>query len=505
MVYQARAGVGGVPRPARQTTGVRAVGSRTRTRPRARGPRHRPVLLGICARQFADVAAGAPLSVSTDVMGKDDTIPTGTVQQMTGSPRNVILLSVDALRADHLSRHGYRRETTPNLDELADGNPWFVAAYSVSSHTREAIPGLLTGRYPDEAVGHDYRLTGDPISTTAREVGKATAAFHSNPYVSRAYGYDRGFDRFDDDLRLGSHKLVALAQRAFDKLRNRHYARASQINDRSLTWLDSLADEESFFLWNHYMDPHGPYVPVSEYRGLYAGHWPGDRRVQRLYKQAIGDPDTITEEERDLLIDLYDAEIRYTDAQIGAFLDALDRRGLLDETAVFVTADHGDAFGEHGYYEHPRYLHDELVHVPLVVRLPDSEAARIETPVSTLDVVPTVLELFGQEAELPGRSLLEVAHQRPENRLVFSQATGEDEGSHLRRFAVRSHDGRAFGTYDSDTGSVRVPGRSDERIGRRLVEHIGDRMEGGDRPRPTDEADVDEEIERRLSALGYKE
>ncbi|MEF8937568.1 MAG: sulfatase, partial [Halovenus sp.] len=344
--------------------------------------------------------------------------------------QNVILLSVDALRADHLSCHGYHRETTPHLDDLAEANRQFEAAYSVSSHTREAIPGLLTGRYPEEAVHSDYRLAADPLSSRVNDRVDATAAFHSNPYISRAFGYDRGFDTFDDDLHLGKHKLIALAQRALDKLRNRHYARASEINDRSLSWLDSLADDDSFFLWNHYMDPHGPYIPVDEYGTRYTDRQLSDREKQRLYKRAIGDPDSITEEDRDLLIDLYDAEIRYTDAQIGEFFDGIDRRGLLDETAVIITADHGDAFGEHGHYEHPRYVHEELTHVPLVVRLPDGVADRVETPASTLDLVPTVLDLFGLDADLPGRSLLDIGHEKSEDRVVFAQATGEDENSH---------------------------------------------------------------------------
>jgi arylsulfatase len=421
------------------------------------------------------------------------------------SVQNVVFLSIDALRADHLSCHGYHRDTTPHLGDLAAANLWFESAYSVSSHTREAIPGLLTGRYPDDAVDTDYRLAAEPIPSRVNDCVDTTAAFHSNPYVSRAFGYDRGFDAFDDDLHLGKHRLIALAQRALDKLRNRHYARADEINDRSLSWLDSLADDESFFLWNHYMDPHGPYIPPNEYRERYTDRRTSDRKKQRLYKRAIRDPDSITEAERQLLIDLYDAEIRYTDTHLGAFLDALDRRGVLDETAIIVTADHGDAFGEHGYYEHPRYLHEGLTHVPLVVRLPDSAFEHVETPASTLDISPTVLDLLDLDADLPGRSLRDIARERPDERVVFAQATGEDEDAHLRRFGAWSSTGRALGTYDTDTGTTRITDRSEEVIAERLHEHITDRADAGGRADHTAESDVDEEIERRLSALGYKE
>ena len=152
------------------------------------------------------------------------------------------------------------------------------------------MPALLTGQYPDEAVDAGYRLTGEPVAARLRQAGFVTGGFHSNPFVSRAYGFDRGFDTFDDDLRFGRNRIVALAQRAFDIARNRNYARADEINERSLRWLDSVADSGSrFFLWNHYMDVHGPYEPPSGYREFIAGY-PGDRAVQRLYKRAIKIP-----------------------------------------------------------------------------------------------------------------------------------------------------------------------------------------------------------------------
>jgi arylsulfatase len=417
--------------------------------------------------------------------------------------RNVVLLSIDALRADHVSRYGYHRSTTPNIDTIADDAFLFESAYSVSSHTREAVPGLLTGRYPDEAVGQDFSLDVDSLATWQQQAGRTTAAFHSNPYVSRAFGFDRDFDTFDDDLHLGTHKLIALAQRALDKLRNRHYARASEINSRSLSWIDSR--NEPFFLWNHYMDPHGPYIPVADYRDRFTSHEVSDGEKRRLYKRAIRNPGSITTEERRLLIDLYDAEIRYTDAQIGAFFEALDTRGLLDETAVIVTADHGDAFGEHGYYEHPRHLHEELTQVPLVVVVPDSAAARVETPVSTLDIVPTALELVDSDAELPGRSLLEIAREQPADRVVFAQASGEDDESHLRRFGAWSTRERAFGEYDADIDSSRITEQSDGEIATRLADHMNERIRAGDGGESRDGTDVDDEIEQRLTALGYKE
>ncbi|MEZ3163841.1 sulfatase [Halorubrum miltondacostae] len=415
---------------------------------------------------------------------------------------NIILLSADALRADHLSSYGYHRETSPVLDDMAKESIRFENAYSASSHTREAVPALLTGEYPDVAVDEGYRLATETVASTLSEEGFATAGFHSNPFVSRAYGFDEGFDHFDDDLHLGQHKLVALAQRAFDKLRNRHYARAEEINERSLSWLDSLADDEPFFLWNHYMDTHGPYEPPGEYATLYADESVSGRAAQSLYQRAIKDPESITDAERELLIDLYDAEIRYNDARIGEFLEALRERGLLEESLLIVTADHGDAFGEHGYYEHPRYLHDEITKVPLYVRPPGGRAEEVATPASTLDVGATIEATVGAEATDPDVSLVE---EFPDDRTVFCQVRGEDEHSHLRRYASRTTEGACFCERDRESGAIEFGECAGSGLRAALEAHVDERVRVENGESVEDDAEVDEEIERRLDALGYKQ
>jgi len=420
---------------------------------------------------------------------------------MSADWENVILLSADALRADHLSCYGYHRETSPVLDEFAAESLRFANAYSASSHTREAVPALLTGQYPDVAVDSRYHLASDTVASTLSGEGFATAAFHSNPFVSRAYGFDRGFDHVDDDLYLGQHKLIALAQRALDKLRNRHYARAEEINERSLAWLDSLDAGESFFLWNHYMDTHGPYEPPGEYATLFTDRDVLGREPQSLYQRAIDRPESITDEERQLLIDLYDGEVRYNDAQIGVLLDALRERGLLEESLVVVTADHGDAFGEHGYYEHPRYLHRELTHVPLFLRPPGSDSQSVTSPVSTLDIVASIEGATGR-SNSDGKSLFDAS----DDRRVFSQARREDEHSHLRRYAVRTRDDVCFCERDRESGELVLGDNSDRALQSELKAHVKQRarVENGDNFGETEET-VAEDIERRLSALGYRE
>jgi len=431
---------------------------------------------------------------------------------------NVILLSADALRADHLSCYGYYRETSPVLDELAEESIRFTNAYSASSHTREAVPALLTGKYPDVAIDSKYHLATDAIASTLSEKGFATAGFHSNPFVSRAYGFNQGFDVFDDDLHLGQHKLIALAQRALDKFRNRHYARAEEINERSLEWIDSLDDGQSFFLWNHYMDTHGPYEPPGDYATLYADQGSSGRDAQSLYQRAISDPKSISEAERELLLNLYDGEIRYNDAQIGEFLNELRERNLPEQSLLIVTSNHGDAFGEHGYYEHPRYLHDELTHVPLLVKPPGGRNERVERYVSTLGVASTINNFVCDNSEF---SLLDPSTVDTDtdvgadpnlgpaagpdgDRSVFSQTRSEH--SHIQRYAVRSNEGAAFCERDTETGAVEFTEVTAQSLRSDLEDHVDDRMavKNGETDIIGDDNKVDEEIEQRLKTLGYK-
>jgi len=419
-------------------------------------------------------------------------------------PQNVVLLTVDALRADHLGCYGYDRNTSPHLDGLAEESIRFMNTYSASSHTREAVPALLTGRFPDAAIDAQYHLDADTIASYLSRGGFATGAFHSNPYVSRAYRYDSDFDKFDDDLYLGKHKLVALAQRALDKLRNRHYTRAEKINRRSLDWLDSLPSDRGFFLWNHYMDPHGPYEPLEKYRKLFHDEPVSNREAQKLYKRAIRNPESITPLERETLVNLYDAEIRYTDEHIQRFLNALEERNIREETLVIITADHGDAFGEHGYYEHPRYLDDELLCVPLIVKHPDPSPLVVDVPTSTVDIVPTILDTLGRSsADFPGTSLFDIADTVDTftNRVTFAVARGDKDNSHLYRFAARHRDATA--TLVRNTGGTIIETNGPAN----LLSDLRQFSEGRTKVDYNLEDDPAEagEVADRLRSLGYRE
>jgi arylsulfatase A-like enzyme len=428
-------------------------------------------------------------------------------------PSHVVLLSIDALRADHLSCHGYHREISPTVDRLAADGIRFSRAYSPSSHTREAVPALLSGQYPSVATTDRFRRNAQTIGHLLQGTTARSAGIHSNPFVSKGFGFGDGFDHFDDDMIVGGHWLTALAQRAFDKLRNRHYARAEAVTDRGIEFLQSQAIDggRPTFTWLHYMDVHGPYEPPAEFRRMYVGDGVTDAEAARLYKQAIAEPESLSEREQQRLIALYDAEIRYLDANIGRLLDELSRLGIRDETLILLTADHGEAFGEHGYYEHPRFLPQELTHVPLIATGAGVRSQEtIRAPVSTLDVAPTVAEVFDVGHTGPGRSLVATADRPDPERVVLAQARGEGEDAGIHRYAGYRGDGVAYATVDTETGERTFDAGIQHGLKRTLNAHIDAdgytaATDSGRPERGEAEHDAEDDVAHRLRALGYME
>lgn len=428
------------------------------------------------------------------------------VEEHVTKIENVVLLTVDALRADHVSYYGYSRNTTPGIDAIADEFVAFRQVYSASSHTREALPALLTGTHTDMFSDSGYRLVGPSVADRLSEASFETAAFHSNPFASRAYGFDSGFDVFDDDLYVGRSRLIALAQRLLDKIRNRHYARATEINERAIEWIDNLDGDGGFFLWNHYMDVHGPYQPPFEHRSKFVDGGPSAREAQQLYNRAVDDPESISDAEAELMHDLYDSEIRYCDDHLTNFLEDLKDEDLLANTLILITADHGDAFGEHGYFGHPRRLDEELLKVPLVVRGPGIPSVDVDVPVSTLDVMPTVLTAADLSVDSLSGVPLQQVWADPSayvDRTVFSQVLGEDEEASSCRFIANGTDGRAVLEADVSTGELSQGEVTDQSLVSTLESYAAERLEGLT-VRESDEGVDNAEIKERLEALGYR-
>ncbi len=373
---------------------------------------------------------------------------------------NVLLVTIDSLRADHLGCYGYERDTSPVIDDLAADAAMFENTFAHACSTRPSFPSILTSSYAlmyggYENISEERTL----ISEVFDDAGYRTGGFHSNAYLNPEFGYGRGWDTFFDSMtdpgtvaRLRQYVksnldtdgiIYQTLATAFDKAERQAgasigsaYVDADEITDHAIEWLRD-GDHRDDFLWVHYMDVHHPYVPPEEHQLKFRDEPVTERRAIQLRRKFIEDPQEVTDEELDDIIDLYDAEIRFTDAEIGRLLNAAD--DVWDDYVVAVTADHGEEFREHGEFSHFAKFYDEVLHVPLV--FDDGEHAGEYTElVGLLDVSPTLVDAAGLEIpdNFYGHSLLSLTsgNDWPRTEILGDWAS---EPGEERRFAYRDH------------------------------------------------------------------
>ena len=300
---------------------------------------------------------------------------------------NFIVYVVDCLRADHVGAYGYQLETTPEIDRLAADGVVLEDLNSCASWTKPSTACLFTSLLP---TFHQARTVDDALArsrTTVAEVfqkaGYVTAAWVANPVIDpRVFFFNQGFDRWVD-------------LRSFEERSRRSHLHdtnpdAAGITEAVLPWLEEHR-RDRFFLYLHSLDLHYPYIARP----------PFDSRFVSAKSEGL---------DRDR--ELYDAELAYNDREIGKLVEKLKSLDLYDDTTIFVTADHGEEFGEHDASRHGKTLYQQVLHIPGVLKLPGSRLAgrRSQALASNIDVAPTLLEIAGVPApeEFQGRSLLEV-------------------------------------------------------------------------------------------------
>jgi arylsulfatase A-like enzyme len=309
-------------------------------------------------------------------------------------PINVLLISIDTLRDDHCSSSGYDRPTTPHLEELSRQGARMAVAYSPTSTTGPTHSSIFTSLYPiTHGVVKNGLSLGQSFVTLAevlRDRGYSTAGVVSSFVLDAKFGYDQGFDFYEDNLDVESASLQRTKFEGHD-VHGGFDQRADVTTEKALELLKRLSEgAEPFFMFVHYFDPHNPFDPPEAWAAR--------------FRSAEDTEDSITES-----IDAYDAEIAFADDRMGALLDLLRDRGLERDTLVVATADHGEGLMDHGHMHHGVHIYEEAVRVPLVFRLPDRiEAGRtFHEPVELTDLYPTILDLVGAGTfdGLHGRSL----------------------------------------------------------------------------------------------------
>lgn len=323
---------------------------------------------------------------------------------------NIILLTIDTLRADRLGSYGFRPSITPNLDRLAQKGVRFNQAITGGSWTQAAFPVMLTSTAASMYGGCLGVLAAErPSSIEAlAQQGYRTGGFSTSPLLSRSYGYDRGFQYFSD-LSPGetdpSLRNMKGGQRLLRNSFTHHvsgalglqtrpaklYATAAELTDKACHWMGETG--APFFAWIHYMDVHWPYHLEEELRqpDEIAQAW---RDLAHLH-DVNWNGANITPDQRDHYIQLYERAVAYTDAQVGKLLAYLESNGLADNTIVIVVADHGEEFMEHGRWGHwENNLYDEILKIPFIIHLPTHGGSQVvERQVRLLDLMPTVLDL----------------------------------------------------------------------------------------------------------------
>lgn len=384
------------------------------------------------------VAIAAAGERAWSVMAERRALARVPVAEASSRP-NVLLLVADTLRADHVGAYGYRRPTTPRIDRLAGEGRLFLDAYSDSSWTLPSHASLLTGtRVHEHRAGHERQPYLDRRFATLAEVfgqaGYASGGFIANTFwCGRQTRLDRGFARYEDFYgnagdalartvlgRMVSYEI--LPKFGFIDIPGRKHA--ADINDSLLRWVDGLGGRP-WFVFANYMDVHGPYIPPPSHEGRFTGTRL-DRGASEVELGAVTD-ETKVPEPRVLRAwqDRYDESLLYLDEEVGRLLDELDRRGVLENTIVVFTSDHGESWGEHDLIYHGHSLYQPQIRIPLVVRYPKRVAPgeRDSRPIA-LDRIPRLLvDLAGiGNAPFAGRSPL-AASGEPSDDVAVSEVS----------------------------------------------------------------------------------
>lgn len=335
-----------------------------------------------------------------------------------GGRPNVLLLVADTLRADHVGCYGAERTRTPNIDALATRGARVESVTAASAWTAPTTASILSGLYPSRhgLLSYRDRIRDDVVSLAGflRQAGYATAGFSANPVLSPRYGFGSGFDLWEENLlEVGLRRhlrspLGATLSWAGLLPPPENFVRAGDLFGHALDWLDRPR-EKPFFLYLQIMDAHDPYDPPPPFDTMYGeGSSPGFRMRIGTLSDILAGRLPAGKAELDRMVELYDGAISYMDDRIGNLMDELSGRGLLDDTLVVFTFDHGEEFLDHGDLEHTRTLYQEIVRGPLIFAGPGVRPGRfIRGTVPQVDIAPTILEGAGLRLEgaFDGRSL----------------------------------------------------------------------------------------------------
>jgi arylsulfatase A-like enzyme len=428
---------------------------------------------------------------------------------------NIVLVSIDSLRADHVGAYGYPKPTTPFLDRLAREGVLFENAISNSAWTLPAHSTLFTGllesahavRTPRSRLGESYVTLAERLS----RAGYRTHGFYSGPFLHPAYGLAQGFDSYEDCTSYGSadYQPQKMHQASHRDVTN-------PIVRRKVAQAIAELSDRPFFFFIHMWDVHYDLIPPERYKQMfdsdYAGSFDGrDFRHETAFKPGIAAADFSH------VMALYDGEIRFTDDTLSAIFDTLVDAGHVDNTVVVVVSDHGEEFLEHGSKGHRHALYQEVIRIPMVVWMPSRFPARRSATTATLaDIAPTLLELAGVERMNPttGSSLVSILQGTDSNdRVAVAELTAPPRAPDLSAVLSGKHkivvdpDRATYYDLAVDPGEKRPVPASSTAEGRKLVAELRRAKRAASQIAAahgaTDDLHLGDDMKRRLEKLGY--
>jgi arylsulfatase A-like enzyme len=435
-------------------------------------------------------------------------IATSRLVSADAAAPNILLVVIDALRADHLSSYGYSRQSSPAIDRLAAEGALFEQAFSTSSYTLPSHASLVTGQYPYQngvEWGNSHHWSHHVTLAELLEArGYRTGAFSGNTYwFSREHGFGQGFLHFEDFfhsiadrmLRTAYGRLLytkVLSQFGYEDIPARKHA--TDTNAAVLRWL-ARDDGHPFFVMINYMDVHDPYLPPQPYRSRFSTQpAPGG-----LINWELHVPESLTPDQLQSEIDAYDGAIAYVDDQIGALVAAMRRQHQDRPLLVVVTSDHGEEFAEHGGFLHGGHLYREAIHVPLVVWLPGRVPAgtRVSRPVSNASIPATILDLIGAAPAPPLAPSLK--------RLWTDDHADQDWAFPLSELMQRPWEEERMPVHDGSMRSVVAPSLhfiDHTKFGPQLFDWVSDPRETRDLAKQPDMQPAVERFRNELPAGG---
>ena len=449
----------------------------------ARAGRRRRVVVAVAAMLAVGAIAGAVWFLTparSQLAGQVD------LGSLTSGVRrdqlNIVVITLDTTRADHIGAYGSTLVKTPAFDRLASGGTRFAQAMSSAPLTLPAHSSMFTGSFPPE---HGVRDNGgfflNPEQTTIAELlkeqGFATGGFIAAFVLDGKWGVNQGFDEYFDDFDISERRGRSLGniQRP-----------GNEVVDKALPWIDSVKDRR-FFAWIHLYDPHTPYDPPEPFKTEYKGH-------------------------------PYRGEVAFTDAQVGRVISFLEERGLLEKTVVAVLGDHGESLGDHGEESHGFFVYESVTHVPFIVHAPFSKtgARVVEDPVRIVDLTPTLLDLAGVAvpAGLSGKSLVplmtgatvELGLEGYAEAMYPLHHFGWSDLRALRAGRYKLIDAPTPELFDIESDPKETTNIFEARraVGDGMVARLREIEAAFDKaPTAAPAEDVDPEVRQRLAALGY--